>query len=572
MIPRSILPPSGRSRRSFRYWLDVLQALNFRERFLVGLIAFVVVGATAYWGFALYVNATRPIPETGGTYVEGLVGQPLYVNPLLASNNAADADLSRLVYAGLFSYAPSGSLDKQLAADYSVSEDGKRYEVKIRPGLTWHDGEPLTADDVVYTFQTLQNPAYRSPLRGDWQGVEVSASAPDAVVFVLRKPYFGFLENLTTGILPKHIWENISPEKFALTEYNLMPVGSGPYRYTELNKNSSGDILTYELRPFEGYALGEPFVSRLVFHFYASEDELLEAYRRKEVIGMGAIAPETLRSLSGEQSLGVHQFSQPRLFAVFFNETKSVPLAYPEVRRALSLAVDRRSLVDQVLDGYGVQAGSPFLPGMVGYRDEQGTRFDVGEAERILEEAGWKKGDDGFRGKNGQALAFDMVTPEWPHLVRTADLLASQWQVIGVKVNIKALGMAELQQAHIRPREYQALLYGIATRFNPDPYSFWHSGQKEDPGGNLSMFDDKTADDLLSSARETLDDNARRDKYFQFQDILLKEAPAAFLYAPTYIYAVKNTVKGIGEVRLNTPSDRFADILHWYINTQRIRK
>ncbi len=528
--------------------------------------------AALYWGLALYLNATRPIPAAGGTYVEGLVGQPLYVNPLLASSNAADADLSRLIYGSLFAYAPSGALEKQLAADHVVLEDGKRYEVRLRPGLTWHDGEPLTADDVVYTFQAIQNPAYRSPLRGDWQGVEIAADGPEKVVFTLRKPYFGFLDNLTTGILPKHIWENIPAERFPLTEYNLMPIGSGPYQYAELNKNSVGDILTYELRPFEGYALGTPFIGKLIFHFYASEDELLEAYRRKEVIGMGAIAPEALGSLAGEQSLAVYRLSQPRLFAVFFNETKSVPLAYPEVRRALALSVDRRSIIDQVLGGYGIQAGSPFLPGMIGYRDEQGTRFDVGEAERILDQAGWKRGTDGFRGKDGQALAFELVTPEWPHLVRTSELLVTGWQAIGVKVTVKALGMAELQSAHIRPREYQALLYGVATRFNPDPYSFWHSGQKDDPGGNLSMFDDKAADNLLSTARETLDDNARRDRYYEFQDILLKETPAAFLYAPQYIYAVKNTVKGISETRLNLPSDRFADVSHWYIKTKRVKK
>lgn len=514
---------------------------------------------------------TRPVPSAGGTYSEGVVGQPAYVNPLLSQTSEADADIAGIIYSGLFSYDAEGQLQPSLADHYDVSEDGMTYTITLKDNVKWHDGQDLTADDVAFTFNIVQDPAYKSPLRQNWQGVEVSAADARTLMFSLKKPYFGFLENLTVGILPKHIWENIAPEKFALAEYNLSPIGSGPYQFSGFKKDSNGNILTYELRAFPGYFAQAPYISKLIFHFYVDGDEMVDAYNRREVLGVSNVVADQESKLQDRKSTHISELHQPRLFSVFFNATKSVSLAHQEVRQALAYGTNRKEIIDQVLNGHGEPIASPFLSQMKGF-SEDGTAdvFDRERATSLLDNNGWEM-KDGVREKGGTQLAFTLTTPDWPELVKTADILRKQWETLGARVDVRVLGVSDLQQNALRPREYDALLFGEATSFNSDPYSFWHSSQKHDPGLNLSMFDNKDADDLLAQARETLNDD-RLGKYRQFRDIVLDEMPAVFLYTPSYLYVVNSQVQGIETQDINTPSNRLQGITSWYMETDRVRK
>lgn len=530
------------------------------------------VGMLLFWFGAIYISITKPLPAFGGTYTEGVVGQPTYINPLLSQTSDADADIASLIYSGLFSHDAQGQLRPDLAENYEVSEDKMTYTVTLKDNVKWHDGQTVTADDVVFTFDILKDPAYKSPLRLNWQGVDVSAVDGRTLVFTLKKPYFGFLENLTVGILPKHIWENIAPEKFALAQYNLSPVGSGPYQFYDFKKDSNGNILTYEVRSFPGYFSKSAFISKVIFHFYIDGDEMVDAYNRKEVLGISNIVAEQEARLQDRKSTHIIELHQPRLFAVFLNETKSVALAHKEVRQALAYGTDKQEIIDQVLAGHGETLSSPFLPQMKGFSsDDTTTIFDKDKAQSILEDNGWAM-KDGVREKDGVPLAFTLVTPDWPELVKTADILRKQWESLGVKMEVKIMSVSDLQQNALRPREYDALLFGEAASFNPDPYSFWHSSQKHDPGLNLSLFDNKDADDLLATARETLDDEERLQKYKQFRDILANEVPAVFLYSPSYLYVINSQVQGIDIENINTSSDRLQNITQWYINTKRVLK
>jgi peptide/nickel transport system substrate-binding protein len=547
--------------------------MGFREKLIVlGLMA-TVVGGVLFWFGAIYVSLTKPVPAAGGSYTEGVLGQPAYVNPLFSQTSEADADLSRLVYAGLFAYDRNGRIREDMAEGYEISDEGRRYIVRLKRNVKWHDGEAFQADDALFTFRIIQDPAYKSPLRQNWQGVEVEQIDDYTLAFSLRKPYFGFLENLTVGILPKHVWEGIAPEKFVLAERNLSPVGSGPYQFFDLKKDSNGNILSYEIRAFPGYFSERPaYVSKIVFRFYPDEDSLVDAYNRREVAGMGGLTSGKEGSLQDRKSTRVYELRQPRLFAVFFNETKSVPLAQKEVRRALSAATNRQEIVDSVFHGKAVAASSPFLPQMSGYAGQSDAgAFDPEGANRMLEEAGWIM-RDGVREKNGAKLEFVLTVPDWPDLVKTANLLRSQWERVGAKVEVSVLGVSDLQQNVLRPREYQALLFGEATSFVPDPYSFWHSSQKRDPGLNLSLFENKDVDVLLGDARETLDDGERNGMYAEFQRIFAEEMPAVFLYSPSYLYVVNTQVQGIDAESVSAPSQRFQGVTDWYVKTKRVGK
>ena len=526
-----------------------------------------------FWLGALYLTSTTAIPEAGGEYIEGIAAQPRYINPILSQTSEADADLVEVIYSGILGYDATGKLVKRLAENYEVSGDGKTYTVTLKQGIKWHDGEELTAEDVLFTIRAIQEPAYKSPLRSNWLSVDASVVDRYTLNFTLKKAYFGFLENLTVGILPKHIWGNISAENFLLADYNLAPVGSGPYRFFDSQKDSSGNMLSYELRAFPEYFGGTPHISKVIFNFYPDEVSLVDAYNRKEVLGINTIMPESLESLGERKSTHLYEIAIPRIFAVFFNTTKNAALAHEEVREALAFATDRNTIINEVLQGKGEPAETAFLPFMGGYASELPfPRFDAERATRILEEKGWKRGDDGIRSKNGTTLEFELLTPDWPELSQTADVLKSQWEKAGARVNVTVLGAIDLQQNAIRPREYQALLFGEAAMLDSDPYSFWHSSQKHHPGLNLALFDDKKADDILMSLREEVDPEKRRGKYHDFQEVLIAENPAVFLYSPTYLYVVSSSVKGIDLKSANSPAHRLANIEDWFIKTKRIRK
>lgn len=521
----------------------------------------------------MYRSFTVPVPASGGIYTEGMIGAPTHLNPLLSQTTEVDADLVGMIYSSLFSYDDTGAIVPDVAESLEISEDGKVYTVHIKQGIKWHDGQDLSADDVLFTVRLLQDPAYRSPLRANWQGVEVSKQDDFTVTFSLKKAYFDFPENLIVGILPKHIWEGISPDRFPLADANLNPIGSGPYRAESFKKDSNGSILSYELRAFPNYFGGAPYIQKLLFYFYGSEDALLDAYDRHEVQGVSNMSPEKFGTIEGRKDMVVHQLIQPRVFAVFLNEKKNAALADEAVRRALSLSTDREEIVRDVLHGYGQPAFSPFLKEMIGYSDA-GEKYalNVDEASRVLDDAGWTRGDDGVRAKDGVRLEFDLSTPNWPELLKTADILKLQWESVGAVVSVQVLETVSDAQQKIGSREYSALLYGLATTFNPDPYSFWHSSQKEEPGHNFSQFENKDVDNLLATARETLDDNARAELYRNFQSILAEKMPAVFLYTPDYLYVMNNDVNGFSVSTLNTPSSRFEDISQWYMETKRVWK
>jgi len=554
-------------------WARLFQALKTRDKIIVSFFAVAGMVALFFWLGALYIVSTKAVPKAGGEYTEGVAGQPRYVNPILSQTSEADADLVELIYSGLFSYDASGNLVKRLATEYSISEDGKTYTVMLRPGTKWHDGEELTADDVLYTVQAIQNPAYKSPLRSGWQSVDVAVIDRYTVTFSLQKPYFGFLENLTVGILPKHIWENIAPENFFLADYNLAPIGSGPYSFFKSEKDSSGNMLSYELRVWNDYFDGTPFISKVIFHFYPDETALIDAYNRKEVLGIDSVMPENLSKLEERKSTHIYAINIPRIFAVFFNVTKNVPLASGEVREALNYATDRDAIIREVLFDKGQPALGAFLPFMTGY-DASVTMpsFDKNKAEEILDAHGWVRGSDGVRAKGSVVLEMTLTVPDWPELSHTADLLKIQWEQIGARITVNVVGASDLQQNIIRPREYQALLFGEAAMLDPDPYSCWHSSQKRDPGLNLALFDNKSADDILASLREELDQEKQKEKYRAFQEILTKENPAVFLYTPTYSYVVSSVVKGIDIQNIDTAHSRLSNIKDWYIDTKRVKK
>ena len=532
----------------------------------------VFIGSSISWGVVFYYSKTKAIPAYGGEYIEGIVGQPLYINPLLAPSNETDADLTQLIYSSLFKYDENGKAIPDLADNYELSEDKLTYTVHLKKDIRWHDGEPFNVDDVIFTINTLSNPAFKSPLRGSWQGIETNRVDESTLEFKIKTPYVGFLNDLTFGILPKHLWDSASPESFSLNSLNLKPIGTGPYKYSTIRKDSKDNILSYKLVANPDYFSGRPFISKITFNFYLDEDSALEALNRKEIMGVGTMSSGKLKNIKNKKTIITHQLEIPRYFAVFFNQTKSIALANDEVREALNYATDRKEIIDQILGGLGQEVYSPFLPSMLGYSTDNQPSFDLNKANEILDEKKWKKEDDGFRKKDDVKLEITLVTTDWEELIKTAETLKTQWEKVGVKVNISSYQISDIQENYIRPREYEALLFGQVVGADPDPYYFWHSDNKKDPGLNLSLFGDSEADKLIIDKRAEFNEEKRAQGYVEFGKIISKEVPAVFLYSPSYIYPVNQRVKGIPASVLIAPSDRFSQANLWYIKTKRVKK
>ncbi|MCX6763933.1 MAG: ABC transporter substrate-binding protein [Candidatus Moranbacteria bacterium] len=525
------------------------------------------------WGVIFYLNKTQPIPKFGGEYIEGIIGQPLHINSVISQSNNTDEDLSQIIYNGLFKYDDQGKIANDLAEGYEISKDKMLYTVHLKKNVTWHDGQPFTAADVFYTINLISDPAYKSPLRVNWQGIETSVVDDYTLTFQLKISYARFLSNLTFGILPKHIWETVGPEKFSLTDLNLQPIGTGAYKFSSIQKDSGANIISLKLVSNPNYFEGKPYISKITFNFYLDEESVLAAFNRKEIMGINSLSPQKISSIKNVQSTVFHKLKIPRYFAVFINKTRNVALASDEVREALALATNRDEIIQKVLDGNGRPIFSPILPGMIGFTDNlEKYNLDVDRANRILDENGWVRGADGFRGKKGNLLEFAIVTPDVAELTQTADLLKAQWEKIGAKINVSAFSLFDVQQNYIKTREYDALLFGQILGSDPDPFSFWHSSQKKDPGLNLSVFSDGEIDTLIEDGRNEFDEGKRAKIYEEFQQKLVKEIPAIFLYSPDYIYPVNRSIKGINIENLIFPAERFANLSKWYIKTKRVWK
>jgi len=401
----------------------------------------------------------------------------------------------------------------------------------------------------------------------------------------LKNKYAQFLNNATLGILPKHLWENVKPSLFSFSDLNTKPIGSGPYKFARLRKDAQGSIISYELERFDYYHESKSFIKKIAFNFYNSEDELVEAYNRNLVQGLGALSPEKLKNLKFSQKLSPKQLKLPRYFGAFFNQNQSKVLSDKNIRLSLNYGTNKKELLEKVLYQNGLIVNSPILKELGQEPLRQKYPFDREFAKQILENSGWKDADDdGFREKttkaknksseieqSKEALVVKIKTSNWPELEKTAELLKSQWESLGFKVEIQTETLQEIQQS-IRERDYELILFGEVLSLDPDPYSFWHSSQKKDPGLNLALYDNKTADKILEESRQLLNSEERNKKYEDFEKIVLEDAPTVFLYSPYYLYLPSRKIMGNEMELLPMPSARFDSINKWYIETKRVRK
>ncbi|MDO8582800.1 MAG: peptide ABC transporter substrate-binding protein [bacterium] len=540
-----------------------LSALTRKERFFfhIALITSLIAG------FFVLVNAyyaaTMEAPAEGGSFTEGIVGQPTFINPLLSSGNDADVSAIELLYPRL----------GDLIQTYEIGPDRKTVSVKIKKDLAWDDGTPLTADDVVFTVETAQDILVRSLAAGAWQGVLVEKTNDNELRFTLREPS-AFFEMTVRAlkIAPRHIFGAIPSSNLRLSAYNLEPVGAGPWKFARLETEKNGFITKLDLVPNPHYAGTQPFIKNFSLRFYPNEESALRAFNAKEIDGLGGVGPDKAKSLAVEHHLA--SISLPRYYAIFFNRATHPALKERGVRQALALAIDRKKITDDVFHGEASTAMGPIPPQTEGYDATafQAVGDPVESARQLLDAAGWLVNpEDGMRyktiGRDRTKLAFTILVPDLPLLIQAMEIVKTEWTSIGVHITTSPMSSEDMQKGPIKTRNYEMAVFGNVLKGNPDVFAFWHSSQKFHPGLNLSMFENKEADLILTDTQKA--EKLDMAELKKLQQLIHDDAPAAFLINPNYLYGIPLNLHGFNSEGLIAPSDRLKDAGAWYVRTKR---
>lgn len=575
--------------------------LNPKDKLILRIAGIIMAIATVFVLINSYFLYTKISPDLGGEYTEGLVGIPQYINSILAQTNDVDMDISTLIFNGLLKYDPNSGLIPDLAKNYSISEDQKTYTFELREDIYWHDGRKFSANDVLFTMERIKDPNTKSPLFFNFKGVVIEKIDDQTIRFILDEPFAPFIENLMVGILPAHIWSGVPAQNTNLSDLNIKPIGTGPFKFSALTKDTrTGEIKTYTLERNEKYHQSSAFIKKIIFKFYPTFDLAIDALNNKNIQGISFLPKEKLSGLINNRSLNLNLLNLPQYTGLFINLKKDSILKDVKIRKALARAINKQEIVTNALNDQAQTIESPILPGQLGQtQDFTIYQFAVEQAKQELEDIEWKltdyvktpnkvEADNNnsttenkpeviaeetypfqVRQKKNTYLEITLTTINQPDYLKIAEMIQKSWQLIGVKTNLRVLEIDQVQKEILRDRNYEILLYGENLGYDPDPYPFWHTSQINYPGLNLSGYSNSKVDKLLEEARKTTSIETREKNYIEFQKMLAEDVPAIFLYNPTYTYPQAKLIKGYDTHTIIVPANRFTNINNWYIKTKR---
>lgn len=535
----------------------IWRALNQEERQYA--VFFSILGGISLLvlGWFLLSLVTTQAPTTGGSFREGLVGQPVSLNPLLAQNQA-ESDLTRLLFSPL----------SQLTESITLSKDGSYWTVRLREGLRWHDNEPLTSDDLVFTLQQIQDPSTNSPLFSSFQGAQAErlSARETKIIPPQKEPPYLFAHHLQElQVIPQHIFASIPPHNWLLSEYNLKPIGSGPYRFEKFVLESNGFIESYTLSSFTPNTLNHrPYISEIIVRFFKNQEAAESAFRFGQIDGLGGVDPYEARSIGRPAQTVFYPTSG--YYGVFFNQSRNELLRSTSIRRVLSNAISRETLVKEVLN----DSGEPVF----GFSDASSSRPRINTPQDVLASLDWKKNEVGtlVQGDTDKEISpIEITTPDLPFLVRTAEILKESWEELGFVVSLKTIPLETVLSETIPRRDYELLLFGNIPNPPEDFYPFWHSSQIFHPGLNLSLFKSSRLDSILQEIRMTTSSAERADLLIRADEIMSDTQPAIFLFSPSYVYLTMKQLKGVQpSSSFASPADRFNNAAEWYLRTRRV--
>lgn len=551
---------------------------RFVSSWLLLIILTIGVVAAQTRGLSSYYQVLAAAP--GGTYTEGVLGQFTNANPIYATE-LADTSVAELVFAGLLTYNESNKLVGELAENWTVDALGTTYTVKLKPNLTWHDGKPLTAEDVVFTYHVIQNPDARSPLFSSWSGITVTAADASTVMFKLPNPLASFPYSLTTGIVPQHILGDVPMTNMRSVSFNsTQPVGAGPFQWQAIELSGGSADKRQEkiaLKAFDNYYAGKPKLNGFVIQTFRDTEKLIKSFEERGVTGAAGLTmvPDSLKE---DNTLTVYNLPLTASVMTFFRTQKGVT-ASVKVRQALVASANIQEIISS-LQYPTKPVRQALLIGQPGYDPKfNQSLYNPDLANRLLDEEGWAVGSGGIRSKSGAPLTFNLYFLDSPEYSSVAGQLAKQWRSVGCDVKLMPQNEADFQGVLSEAPSpnpggdapYDALLYGISIGVDPDVYVYWHSSQIDPRSSsrlNFSEYKSGVADAALEAGRTRLDPALRAIKYQPFVQSWQADAPALGLYQPRVLYLTHSQVYGLGEGPVNSDAGRFRNVHNWQIRQQ----
>lgn len=546
-------------------FLRTLKSFNRKEK-IVGLL---LSGVFLFSLVSLIFPSLGFFPgSTESVYSEGLVGEIAHLNPVFTEFSEADGDISSLLFSGLAKYnAETGGFEEDMAT-HTLSDDQLTYTFTLKNELFWHDGEPVTADDIYYTFATvIQSPDFTNPiLKSNFDGVKIEQVDSRTVSFTLNSPNSFFFTALTVGILPAHLLAEVPVSELDTNEFNQVPVGTGPYQVTGAYERGGDGSTSVVLTVFPQYYGEKPSIEKIRFVAYPSITDLVE--HRSEWNGAARIQQNMLDEMD-LTDLVTHQYELPQYSALFFN-TDSPFLDQNKERLGLSKAIDKDEILETI--GYKVRIDTPLLELS---QQEWIYSQDLTEAGGALFDSGWslEEGANVRTNEEGEMFSLRLVRRDFSNENQlqeesnqiTADLIKEHLAAVGVEVTIEKYPLEELGEI-IKNRDYDMLLYGQSLGYNLDTFAYWHSSQVGDAGLNLSNYQNPNADILIEKIRTTFDETERQTLLESLGETLAEDVPAVFLYTPSYYYVVDTKLTGVDFKKLLLPKDRFSTIFSWNFN------
>lgn len=517
------------------------------------------------------------VPTSGGTITEALVGSPKLINPLYAPLNDVDRDLTTLIYSGLFRLNEALEPIPDLTEQYRWSDNGQTLEITLRKDARFHDGTPLTARDVVFTYETAIAPSWRSPLATSFKNTQAIRVDDYTVQLRLNKPNPNLLTDLTLGILPAHIWENVQGATAALAEANLKPVGSGSYRLESFKRDQNGGLVSFKLSKFPGYYGQSPYIDSWQFRFYGDRRQAQAALQSKQVDTIAFVPWKEVGEIKHGNIQSV-TLELPQETVAFLN-IKDPLLKDLRLRQALSMAIDTREL-QELVGNNGSLVSSPFP-----FLDATSTNpGDIDGARILLNTLGWRLPEGGsvrifetptaarpatppISTASSTELTLTIDLPDQADLLKVAELLKRRWSLIGVRVEVRTNAAEVLLRQATTKRDYQVLLWNVLLPPTQDISSFWASEHAASGGLNFSNLADRDVDNALNTITTATSTEALESARRALSATILKQTPALFLSRPAYAYLISEQIQGVQNMRVSRPSDRLLQAKDWFINT-----
>ncbi|HSB65713.1 MAG TPA: peptide ABC transporter substrate-binding protein, partial [Anaerolineales bacterium] len=456
-----------------------------------------------------------------------------------------------------------------------ISRDGTIYNFSLNPKAVWHDGKPVTSDDVIFTIQMMSSEESPLPvdMREFWKQIEISRLDEKTIQFKLPEPFAPFLDYLTFGILPSHLVGDLSLAELENDPFNLNPVGSGPYRFDHLITDG-GQVTGVVLSSFKNYYDQGAYIDQIALRYYPDAASAFGAYQAGDIAGIGNVTRDILPEVLAEKRLNLYTTRLPAMTLILLNldDPQAKFFQDANLRKALMQGLNRQAMIDSLLGGQAILADGPIFPGTWAYYDGiEHYAYNPNQAIELLREAGYTipaSGGNIRASEDGTQLSFDLVYPDDHEHAAMANTIQTDWAVLGVHVTLSAVPYDQLVTEHLDTRTYQAALVdlNLSRSPDPDPYPFWHQTQITS-GQNYSKWDDRQASEYLEQARITTDLVERARLYNNFQVRWSQELPALPLYYPVYTYAVSNDVQGVSIGPIFDPADRFNHVTNWFLVT-----